>query len=113
MSNANPELRQNIATIQTLACRFSGVVEAIANLENKKICENGKCALIYIAEEIAGQLFTGLDSVNLPAVVASPRKNRLLQRRQCWKACCAFCHSQPMGNKSRARPLTNASAGRS
>ena len=70
MSNANPELRHSIATMQTLACRLSGVVEAIAYLENEKVCENGKCAMIYIAKEIAGQLFTGLDSVNLLAVVA-------------------------------------------
>jgi hypothetical protein len=63
-----PELLKHIAEVQSRACRLSGVVSAIAFLESEGACAAGQCALIYIAEDLAAEINTALDSVNLPRV---------------------------------------------
>jgi len=52
--------------MQRRACRLSGVMNAIAFLENEEQCNEGKAALIFLAEELANDLNNALDSVNRP-----------------------------------------------
>jgi hypothetical protein len=59
-------LRKHMYDVQSKACRLSGVLNAIAYLENDDACEDGQAALIFLAEEMAQEVFTDLDSVNLP-----------------------------------------------
>lgn len=59
-------IRRYIEDQQHLACRLAGVTAAIAYLTNDGGCEEGQAALIYLAEDLAIQLHTALDIVNLP-----------------------------------------------
>jgi hypothetical protein len=63
-----PDLLKYIAEVQSRACRLSGVVSAILFLESEGACAEGQCALIYMAEDLAAEINTALDSVNLPRV---------------------------------------------
>ncbi|MCC5968403.1 MAG: hypothetical protein JJU15_00465 [Pararhodobacter sp.] len=61
-----PGLPEYLQDMQDRASRLSGIMNAIAFLENEGRCEEGRVALVYLAEELAAQLNTALDSVNLP-----------------------------------------------
>lgn len=63
-------LKAHVQEVQNKACRLSGLVNAIAYLEGEKACEEGKCALIYLAEELAEEINLALDTVSLPKVAA-------------------------------------------
>ena len=60
-----PGLPEYLADLQTKAVRLSGVMSAIGFLQNEGKCEDGKIALIDVAEQLANELSDGLDSVNL------------------------------------------------
>ena len=51
------------------ALRLSGVMQAIAHLENDSACVNGRIALVYLAEELAADLVRHLDTT--PRAVAA------------------------------------------
>lgn len=59
-------LPEYLKDMQGRACRLSGVLNAIAHLENENACTEGRMALVYLAEELAGQLYDALDTVNIP-----------------------------------------------
>jgi hypothetical protein len=63
-----PELLAHIDDMHSQACRLSGVLNAIAYLENESACGAGRTALVYMAEELAEQIYSGLDCINLPEV---------------------------------------------
>lgn len=62
-----PSLPEYLSAVQSKAVRLSGVVSAIAFLDNEGRCEEGRSALTYIAEELSRELSRALDIVNLPA----------------------------------------------
>ena len=59
-------LNQYLTDMQARACRLAGVSSAIAYLENEDACKEGQATLIYLAEELASDLYTALDGVNIP-----------------------------------------------
>jgi len=59
-------LDKYLADMQDRACRLSGVMNAIAFLENEERCDEGKAALIYLAEELATDLYGALDCTRIP-----------------------------------------------
>ena len=61
-----PSLRQYIADVQHRMCRLSGVLETIAYLESEGSCQEGQCALIFLAADMGAEINNALDSVNLP-----------------------------------------------
>ena len=61
-----PGLSEYLATLQTKAIRLTGVLSAIGFLNNEGHCEDGQTALIDVAEQLAKELDSALDSVNLP-----------------------------------------------
>ena len=61
-----PGLPEYLADLQTKAVRLSGVMSAIGFLQNEGKCEDGRIALIDVAEQLANELSDGLDSTNLP-----------------------------------------------
>lgn len=71
MTATNPSLAvllKYIGDVQSKACRLAGIASAIAYLENEGACGEGQCTLIFIAEELAAEINSALDSVNLPEV---------------------------------------------
>ena len=60
-------LPKYLQDMQARACRLSGVMNTIAFLENEMACEEGRTTLVYLAEELAIDLYRALDSVNIPA----------------------------------------------
>ena len=61
-----PEIRGYISDVQNRMCRLSGIMTAVAYLVNEDACQEGQAALIYMADEMAKEIFVALDSVNLP-----------------------------------------------
>ncbi len=59
-------LTKYLNDMQIRACRLSGIMNAIAFLENEDACREGQATLIYLAEELAGDLYTALDTVSRP-----------------------------------------------
>ena len=51
----------SIGTIHTTALRLSGVLNAVAFLENAGECKEGQSALIFLAEELGQELENALD----------------------------------------------------
>jgi hypothetical protein len=68
---ATPELSAHLSDMQARACRLSGILSAIAHLQNSDECREGKAALIFLAEELAKDLNTGLDSTRIPKGVVA------------------------------------------
>lgn len=64
--NKSTSLKTHLGHLQHLATRLSGVMSAIAYLENQDECRDGQAALIFLAEEMAHQLNNSLDIVNIP-----------------------------------------------
>lgn len=62
-----PGVSEYLTAVHSKAVRLSGVVSAIAFLDNEGRCEEGRSALTYIAEELVQELTLALDTVNLPA----------------------------------------------
>lgn len=56
-----PGLAAHLSDMQTLACRLSGLLKALAYLENDDACREARSSLIYIAEDLATRLNNGLD----------------------------------------------------
>lgn len=46
------------------ALRLSGVLSAVAHLENEGACAEGQSALIFLAEELSAELEHALDTIN-------------------------------------------------
>ena len=59
-------LPEYLKDMQGRACRLSGVMNAIAYLENEGACTEGRMALTFLAEELATDLYNALDTVNIP-----------------------------------------------
>ena len=59
-------LPEYLKDMQGRACRLSGVMSAIAYLENEGACTEGRMALVYLAEELASELYDALDTINIP-----------------------------------------------
>jgi hypothetical protein len=59
-------LRKHVEDQQTRSCQLIGVLEAIATLDNEGIAPNAVTTLIQVALNIANEIDTGLDCVNLP-----------------------------------------------
>lgn len=59
-------LRQYLDDMQSNATRLSGIIKAAAYLENDGGCEDGRAALVYLAERFANELTNDLDFVNRP-----------------------------------------------
>ena len=55
-----------LTDMQARACRLSGVMSAIAYLENEGACTEGRMALTFLAEELATDLYNALDTINIP-----------------------------------------------
>lgn len=66
---SNEAISKYLADMQNRACRLSGIMNAIAFLENEDACKEGQATLIYLAEDLAGDLYSALDSVNHPEEV--------------------------------------------
>jgi hypothetical protein len=62
----DPDLRDYVSNLQAKACRLAGVMRAAAHLENAGTCNEGRVTLIYMAEELAEELYRALDIVSLP-----------------------------------------------
>lgn len=65
-TRSTTSLQTHLAHLQYLATRLAGVMAAVSYLENADECRDGQAALIFLAEELACQLNTSLDSVNIP-----------------------------------------------
>ncbi|NYS24601.1 hypothetical protein HUK65_06315 [Rhodobacteraceae bacterium 2376] len=65
-STPKPGLSEYLTDMHFKATRLSGIMNAVAFLEGEERCDEGKAALIYLAEELAGDLNNALDAVNLP-----------------------------------------------
>lgn len=63
-------LTEYLNDMQDRACRLSGMMNAIAFLENEDACKEGQATLIYLAEELASGLYSALDAINRPDEVA-------------------------------------------
>jgi len=44
----------------------AGVASAISYLQNEDACNEGQATLIYLAEEMARDLYSALDAINIP-----------------------------------------------
>lgn len=66
----NDALNNYLDDMQGRASRLSGMMNAIAHLQNEEACKEGQATLIYLAEELAAELSTALDAVNRPEEVA-------------------------------------------
>ena len=53
------------------ALRLSGVLQCVAHLENDSACNDGRIALVYLAEELAADLVQYLDPPPVPKAVAA------------------------------------------
>lgn len=69
--HATPELSAYLSDMQARACRLSGILSAVAHLENAAECREGKAALIFLAEELAQDLNSGLDCTRIPKGVVA------------------------------------------
>lgn len=65
-SGNTPGLSEYLTDLHQQATRLSGVMRAVAHLENEGGCEEGRATLVFLADELANELCTALDCVNLP-----------------------------------------------
>ncbi|MCC5966499.1 MAG: hypothetical protein JJU24_10195 [Natronohydrobacter sp.] len=54
----------SISACHNKAVRLSGVLSAVAHLENENACAEGRSALIFLAEELSAELESALDLMN-------------------------------------------------
>lgn len=66
MTTNTPDLSKYLAEVQAKALSLSGLIKAIAHLENEGGCAEGRAALTYLAEPMANEIFLALDSLHLP-----------------------------------------------
>jgi len=59
-------LDKYLTDMQARACRLSGIIAAIACLEDNGTCKQGQAALIFMAEELASDLYNALDCTRIP-----------------------------------------------
>lgn len=60
------KLLDHIQNIQDKASRLSGIMEALFFIDNENTCREGCSALVAIGRELAADINTQLDAVNLP-----------------------------------------------
>lgn len=58
--------RTYLDEMQSSATRLAGIIKAAAYLENDGGCDDGRAALVYLAERFANELANDLDFVNRP-----------------------------------------------
>ena len=63
----------SISAIHTKALRLSGILQAVAHLENESACAEGRSALIFLADEVAQELEGELDYYNTHAGRTEPK----------------------------------------
>ncbi len=65
MKNVNPTPGNTpgLPAIHTKALRLSGILSAIAFLENENACAEGRSQLIFLAEELSEELTDALDAL--------------------------------------------------
>lgn len=59
-------LARHIQEQQDRACKLAGVIEGLAFIDNEVGRNGAVTALLMVAAEIAGDLSSGLDAMNLP-----------------------------------------------
>lgn len=64
------ELMAHIGDMQTIAGKMLAMLETVEHLDSEDQCLDGRIALVGMVSNLASELNTGLDMVNLPKVVA-------------------------------------------
>ena len=66
-----PRLAKRIDTAYDKALRLSGVLQCVAHPENDNACNDGRIALVYLAEELADELMRHLDLTSARVAAAA------------------------------------------
>lgn len=59
-------LSKYLTNLHERATRLSGIMRAAAHLESEGGCEEGRATLVFLADDLANEMCTALDYVNIP-----------------------------------------------